>query len=172
MVIVNKKPPLKKVPLLLFQFPNPPTWNNWLSHILNLYSFVIYLYSSSSHVLTISLCLLIFFFLLFFFFFFSLIRPHEVEEWRPTAHSSLFQQPYRSYQSISTPVFTKIRLNWHESRKKKGKSVHRTPHQDKSGTGVETMKPHPCFLGYSPLSFLYACLVPIWVGILVLGWSC
>ena len=41
MVIVNKEPHSKKVPLLLFQFPSPPIWNNWLSHLLNLYSFVI-----------------------------------------------------------------------------------------------------------------------------------
>ena len=98
MVIVNKKPPSKKFPLLLFQFQSPATWNNWLSHQLNLYSFVINFYSSSSPVLTISLCLLIFFFLLFFlfsFFFFSLTRPHEAEEWQPAAHFSLFQWPYR-----------------------------------------------------------------------------
>ena len=41
LVIVNKEPHSKKVPLLLFQFPSPPIWNNWLSHLLNLYSFVI-----------------------------------------------------------------------------------------------------------------------------------
>ena len=49
LIIVNKKPPFKKVPLILFQFPSPPTCNNWLSHLLNLYSFVMYLYSSSNH---------------------------------------------------------------------------------------------------------------------------
>ena len=77
MVIVNKKQHFKKVPLLIFQFPSPPIWNNWLSHLLNLYSFVIYIYSSSNH-----------FFCVFssFFFFFPLTRPHEVEEWWPTAH--------------------------------------------------------------------------------------
>ena len=78
MVIVNKKPPSKKVPLLIFQFPSPPTWNNWLSHLLNLYSFVINLYSFSSpllssnhffvssHLLLPSLSLSLFFFFFFF----------------------------------------------------------------------------------------------------------
>ena len=66
LVIVNKKPHFKKVLLLIFQFPSPLTLNNWLSHLLNLYSFVIYLYSSSIHFFV---CLLIFFFLLFYFIF-------------------------------------------------------------------------------------------------------
>ena len=72
MVIVNKKPHFKLVPLLIFQFPNPATLNNWLSHLLNLYSSITYLYSSSIHFF----CLLIFFFLLFFFFFPPLSQGH------------------------------------------------------------------------------------------------
>ena len=75
MVIVNKKQHFKKVPLFIFQFPSPPIWNNWLSHLLNLYSFVIYTYSSSNH-----------FFVSSHLFFFPLTRPHEVEEWWLAAH--------------------------------------------------------------------------------------
>ena len=45
LVIVNKKPPFKKVPLLLFQFSSLPTWNNdflnYLIYILLLYTFIL-----------------------------------------------------------------------------------------------------------------------------------
>ena len=45
LVIVNKKPHFKKVHLLIFQFPSPPAWNNWLSHLLYLYSFAYFAFA-------------------------------------------------------------------------------------------------------------------------------
>ena len=99
MVIVNKNPHFKKVPLLILQFPSPPTWNNWLSHLLNLYSFVIYLYSSSNHFFVSSHLLLP----SPFFFFFPLTRPHEAEEWQPLPISACFDGCFnqnRPYQPI------------------------------------------------------------------------
>ena len=82
LVIVNKEPHSKKVPLLLFQFPSPPIWNNWLSHLLNLYSFVITshlnLFSSFSPLLSSTSSLF------FSSLSLSLSRPYEAKEWRPT----------------------------------------------------------------------------------------
>ena len=83
LVIVNKKPHFKKVPLLICQFPSPPTLNNWLFHLLNLYSFVTYLYSSSILLFFLSSHLLL------PFFFFPLTRSHEVEA---VTHFSLFRR--------------------------------------------------------------------------------
>ena len=121
MVIVNKKPPSKKVPLLLFQFTSPPTWNNWLSPLLNLYYFVINLYSSSSPLLRSNHI----FVSSYLFFFFFLTRPHEVEEWWSAAHFSLFRQSYLSDLMVVSVGIEPFRLlfppesEWIEKKKKR-----------------------------------------------------
>ena len=101
LVIVNKKPPSKKVPLLLFQFPSPPTWNNWLSHLLNLYSFVINLYSSSSPLLSSN------------HFFVS--KQKNGGQWpvygRKRAVSVCFSWN-RTVSAVSVPISARIRPSW------------------------------------------------------------
>ena len=106
-VIVNKKPHFKKVPLLLFQFPSPPTWNNWLSHLLNLYSFVLHMYSSSN----LFFCVFwssSFFFLFFLFFFYF----HKATWSRRMAASCpfwwLFRRPFWPYRPILVAVLAEI----------------------------------------------------------------
>ena len=118
MIIVNKKPHFKKVPLLIFQFPSPPTLNNWLSHLLNLYSFVTYLYSSSIHF---------FFFLCVFSspssfsFFFSSHKAKWSRRMAAAAHFGLFRRLFRPESAVlacfvavlvvSVPVSAGIDLN-------------------------------------------------------------
>ena len=94
LVIVNKIPHSKKILEILSNSPSPPMWNNWLSHLLNLYSFVINIYFFSSPLLSSNN-----FFVSshpFFSFFFT--RPHKAKEWRPAAHFnghiSLFRQSF------------------------------------------------------------------------------
>ena len=95
MVIVHKKPPFKKVPILLFQFPSSLTWNNWLSQLLNLYYFVIYIYFSSNH-----------FFCVPFFFFF-----HKATWSRRMAASYPFQRPYWSI-SVAVSIYFSGHFDW------------------------------------------------------------
>ena len=111
LVIVNKKPHFKKVLLLIFQFPSPLTLNNWLSHLLNLYSFVIYLYSSSIHF---CVCLLIFFFLLFYFififiFYFSFHKATWSRRMAAAAHFGLF----RPKLTVLACFDGRFGRNWH-----------------------------------------------------------
>ena len=127
LVIVNKKPPSKKVHLLIFQFPSPPTWNNWLSHLFNLHSFIIYIYSSSNHFSCVFSS---------FFFFFPLTRPHE-------ADFGLFQRLYWPESTVS------VCFGRNPKKKIQGANRHvrcRTPRRDKSNAGAATLEPHPCFL--------------------------
>ena len=174
LVIVNKKPPSKKVPLLLFQFPSPPTWNNWLSHLLNLYSFVINLYSSSSPLLRSNHLFVSSHLLLPSPFFFP---SHKATwSWRMAglaasgpfwpvlAAVSVGIRPYRSdltavlawigpyrlFQLSFLLELARIRANRSISAelKRKGELAHRTPHQGKSGTGAAALEPHPCFLNF------------------------
>ena len=123
LVIVNKKPYSKKVHLLIFQFPSPPTLNNWFFHLLNLYSFVTYFYSSSIHFFCVFSSSSSF---SFFFFFFPLTRPHEAKEWQPLLISAAvltgigrinrFRWPYRHVSvAILVPVSIEIDPFWPES---------------------------------------------------------
>ena len=129
LIIVNKKPHFKKVPLIIFQFPSPPTLNNWLSRLLNLYSFVIYLYSSSIH----------FFFCVFsssssfsLFYFFSSHKATWSRRMVAAAHFGLFRWSFRLYRFLFPTESARINLFWPEStriwpslcesKKKKGES--------------------------------------------------
>ena len=142
LVIVNKKPHFKLVPLLIFQFPSPATLNNWLSHLLNLYSSITYLYSSSilSFVcVCVCVCVLIFFFLLFFFFLSQghmkqkngsrcPFRPVSSAETAGISRIGLFRWPFRPYRFPFPPESACFGLNRRESKKKKrGESTSRTP---------------------------------------------
>ena len=104
--MVNKKPHFKKVPLFIFQFPSPPTLNIWLFHLLNLYFFVTYIYSSS----------IFFFFGVFsssssFSFFFFLSQGHMKQKngshypFHPVSARigsiGLFQWPFRLESAVS-----------------------------------------------------------------------
>ena len=108
-----------------------------LSHLLNLYSFVIYLYSSSNHFFVSSHLLLP------SFFFPPLTRPHEVEEWWLATHFGLFQWPFQSELDLFCSLGSRLRQNWAKSasfslnqrelgrigvdwKKKKGDSTRRT----------------------------------------------
>ena len=128
MVIVNKKPPSKKVPLLIFQFPSPPTWNNWLSHLLNLYSFVINLYSSSSPLLSSNHFSMSSHFLLpSFSFSFFLSQGHMKQKngsqrpisacfgGRKRAVLVCFGSHFGRNQTVSAPVSTRISRFWRKS---------------------------------------------------------
>ena len=133
LIIVNKKPHFKKVHLLIFQFPSPPTLNIWLFHLLYLYSFFTYLYSSVILFFFFFWCLLVFFFLLFFLPHPPLTRPHEAEEWQPLPILAYFSSCFgrnRPYQPVSVAVSARIgcigghfghidsrfHRNWPESR--------------------------------------------------------
>ena len=99
LVIVNKIPHSKKILEILSNSPSPPMWNNWLSHLLNLYSFVINIYFFSSPLLSSNN-----FFVsshLFFFSFFS----HKATRSRRMAVNGPFQRPY---QSISAVILARI----------------------------------------------------------------
>ena len=95
-----------------FQFPSPPMWNNWLSHLLNLYSFVINIYFFSSPLLSSNN-----FFVsshLFFFFFFS--QGHTKQKnggQRPisTAISVYFGSHFGQNRTVSA-ISAKIGLYW------------------------------------------------------------
>ena len=106
----KQKSHFKKVPLLIFQFPSPPTLNNWLFHLLYLYSFVTYLYSSAI-LFFFFWCLLVFFFLLFFLPHPPLTRPHEAKEWQPLPILACFSSCFgrnRPYQPVSVAVSARI----------------------------------------------------------------
>ena len=141
LVIVNKKPHFKQVPLLIFQFPSPPTLNNLLSHLLNLYSFVTYLYFSS-----------------ILFFFFSLLQGHMKQK-------NGSRCPFRPESAVSTCFgghFNRIdsRFCWNRrefgrvgaNKKKKKKKVESqrvgrwTPRRATLDFDVATLEPHWCFL--------------------------
>ena len=136
MVIVNKKSHFKKVPLLIFQFPSPPTLNNWLSHLLNLYSLVTYLYSScihffvSSHLLLPSL-------------FFFLSQGHMKQK---NGSRCPFRWPFRHVSvavlTLSVPFSAENGLFWPESmriKKKEGRI-------STSDSGMATLEPCRWFL--------------------------
>ena len=147
LVIINIKPHFKKVHLLIFQFPSLLTWNNdFLAYLIYIF-FVIYIYSSSSPLLSsnhffVSSHLL----LPSFFLFFSLTRPHKVEEWRPVAISTCFGSHISWNQAVS------VRFSGRNQTISVGISANRRvrcqiPRRDESGAGVTDLEPHPCFLG-------------------------
>ena len=133
-----------------------------LSRLLNLYSFVIYLYSSSN-LFFFFFCLLIFFFLLFFFFF-PLSQGHmKQKNGGQLPISACFNSCFswnQLYQPILAAVSTEIsRISSHfcwnpaksaQIRKNKGVNQRvgrRTLLQDESDAIAVILEPFSCFLG-------------------------
>ena len=189
MVIVNKNPHFKKVPLLILQFPSALTLNNWFFHLLNLYSFVTYFYSSSIHFFCVFSSSSS-----FSFFFFFLSQGHMKQKngsrcsfrrlfWLESVVSAgfggridMFRWPFWfPFLSKSAHFGPNRRKSSWIKKKTKGEMVCRMP-EAASDSDAVTLEPCWCFLVDYPY-----CRLDCTFGILFSGalfenkkviWSC